>query len=298
MSQHPYWGIVSPEIDDPSEPEVHIANAAALMTSRSVMTGWAAVRHQGVHILDGRDRSNGEIPISIASPGRGKHRHQAGLLPTRRLLLPGEILDYHGIRVATIARAAYDMALDAPSLREAVVVIDMCISTVIPQSRTTLGNIRDVVERHVKTRGIVQARRAVDLASARSASPWETRTRLIAELDAGLKGLLVNAPVFDLLGNLLGIADLLDPATGLVIEFDGSGHREEMPHSLDNIREEKFERSLMTVVRVSSVEHRNRGQVAARLRAAQRDANGQPRDRWTLEIPRWWWGWPQARRWD
>lgn len=296
-ADHPYWGIVSPAVGDPGDPDRRIANAAAMMTRHSVMTGWAAARHQGVGILDGRDRLYRELPISMASPGNGKHRHQAGLLPTRRVILPGEVIDHLGLRVTTIARAAYDMALDAPGLREAVVAIDMCTSTVIAQSRTTERNVRSVIERHVKTRGIVQARRALNLASTRSASPQETRTRLIAELDAGLTGLLVNAPVFDRKGDLLGIADLIDPSTGLVIESDGSGHREEVSHSLDNIREEKFERSLMTVVRVSSLEHRNRERVAGRIRSAYRDARQLPNDRWTLDKPDWWRIWPPARRW-
>ena len=50
-------------------------------------------------------------------------------------------------------------------------------------------------------------------------------------------------------GRLLGISDLLDPATGLLGEYDGAQHREELQHALDNAREEGFEDDGLTVYR-------------------------------------------------
>jgi hypothetical protein len=51
----------------------------------------------------------------------------------------------------------------------------------------------------------------------------------------------VNQPVYDLSGNLLGVADLLDPDAGLVTEFDGQQHRERAQRRADNVREERLE---------------------------------------------------------
>ena len=219
-------------------------------------------------------------------------------MPDRGLLFADEFYRLENYDVTTLARAAYDEMRLARGIRESVVALDMAVSTTSNVPHTSISAISRIIESHHKTRGIDQARRALSLGVSRSASPWETRTRLIAVQDAGLKGLMVNAPVFDRHGNLLGIADLLDPRTGLVIESDGADHREAQAHSSDNIREEKFERALMTVVRVTSLEHTNRPAVAARMNAAQRDAKKAGNDRWTLEKPDWWLRWPHARRWQ
>jgi len=106
------------------------------------------------------------------------------------------------------------------------------------------------------------------LASERSRSPNESRTRLIWEVDAGLPRPLVNQHVWDLHGNLLGIADLLDVEAGLVGEFDGADHRAARMHTSDIGRQERFERIGF---------HRSR---ARWLPPAQR--------RWTIEPPPGW----------
>lgn len=298
-TEHPYWGVVSPGVQDSSEPDARIADAVAVMTGNSVMTGWAAARLQGVVFLDGRDQFFREAPITIASPGTGQHRNQSGLCPTRRSFHRDETLEFGGIQLATIARAAYDMALDAPNLREAIVAIDMCVSTVMGQSRTTLDNIHGLIARHGKTTGIVQARMAASLASSRSASPWESRTRDVARRGAGMDGILVNAPVFDFDGNLAGIADLLDPASGHVIESDGAGHRQELAHADDNIREEHFERLGLFVSRVGAIDHRDECALRSRLSANQcRARMNATVGTWVLDKPDWWWRWPPGRRWD
>ncbi|MBC7592955.1 MAG: DUF559 domain-containing protein [Kineosporiaceae bacterium] len=117
-------------------------------------------------------------------------------------------------------------------------------------------------------------------------------------MDADIKQPRVNLPVFDLDENLLGVADLIDESTGLVIEFDGATHRELPQHTKDNRREEKFERAGLVVSRVTALDHRDRWGTAARMRAAQRDARSSPKRLWTLEKPDWWRTWPPARQWE
>lgn len=296
---HSYWGVVSLQGADSDEPGPRIANAIPLMTKASVLTGWAAAYWQGVTMMDGRDRFFRPMPITIASPEAGQHRQRQGIQATRRSIQPQEMVDFEGVRVATIARAAYDLALDAPNLREAIVAIDMCSSTVAKQSRTTLENIQLLAERHKKTRGIVQARKAMALASSRSASPWESRTRDVAQRRAGIEGLMVNVAVFDFDGRLAGIADLLHEESGLVIESDGAGHREETAHADDNVREEGLERLGLSVSRVGAIDHKNERALVDRLGSAllYSRMSTNPR-RWTLEKPDWWWTWEPARRWD
>jgi hypothetical protein len=296
---HPYRGRVRPAGMDADDPDVRIGDAIALMSPSDLLSGWAAARGHGVRYADGRDRYYRPVPVTVISAGRGQHRPQTGLGPTRRAVLEHEITSIGSVPSATLTRAAYDMALDAPSLSEALVALDMCVSTVIDQGRTTLDNIGRLIEQHTKTRGIVQARRALALASTRSASPWESRTRYVAELLAGFEGLQVNMPVFDRSGRLAGIADLLDPVAGVVIESDGSGHREEIAHADDNVREEAFEVLNLFVARVGAADHRDEPALVRRLQQARLHAvmrRAEPL--WTTVKPDWWPHWPPGRRWD
>jgi very-short-patch-repair endonuclease len=294
----PHHGVVAPDHLDPDDPLVRVQHALPILSAGSVLTGWASARWQGNVMLDGQGPSGQKVPVTLASPDGGQHRNRPGIRATRRSMLPDETLIFDGVPVTTLARAVYDQALDARSLRETVVTIDMGASRVVPQARTTLANIHRLVERHHKTRGIVRVRKALALATDRSASPWETRTRLLAVLDADLNGLRQNTPVFDLASGLLGVADLIDPETGLVIESDGSHHREAEQHTDDNRREERFERANAVVCRVTALDHKDRWETVRRIRAAYRDAARLTDRFWTLEKPDWWWDWEPGRRWD
>lgn len=291
--EQPHHGVSRPTSVVASPEFLKISDAAALLTPGCALGGWASLRVQGNMWFEGLDRD-----VLIHCGVGTQLRVRPGIRPCEGLLFEDEVIGLENYDVTTLARAAYDEMRLATGIRESVVVLDMAVSTTSNVPHTSVAAIKRVIDSHHKTRGIVQARHSIGLASSRSASPWETRTRLIAVLDAGLKGLIVNAPVFDRNGDLLGIADLLDPKSGLVIESDGAGHREAHAHSSDNIREEKFERALMTVVRVTALEHANRPAVAARIRAAQRDAQQASNDRWTIDKPDWWWNWSPARRWD
>ena len=113
-------------------------------------------------------------------------------------------------------------------------------------------------------------------------------------LELGLPEPLVNVPVFDLQGTFLGAPDLLDVEAGLVLEFDGAGHRDREQHRSDNVREEAFERHGAIVVRADSLDlTQHRAQLGRRVLAARRDglATRVPR-RWTLAAPSWWRGMP------
>lgn len=296
--QHPFWGVVRPAGVDELNPAVRITDAVALMGPGDVLTGWAAAYLHGVRMLDGLDRWFRPFPISVISTGKGQHRPQAGLHPTRRSIHPHEITEVQGVAVATLTRAAYDLALDASNLCDALVAVDMCISTVVKQARTTRANIERLVAQHAKTKGIVKARKAIELSSPRSASPWETRTRWVAH-QADIKGLELNVPIFDLDGKLAGIVDLLDRRSNFVIESDGAGHREEVAHSGDNSREEVVEMLGLFVSRVTAVDHRNRQVLVSRLLSARRHSRMRNVPQlWTTDKPDWWWNWPPGRRWD
>lgn len=88
-----------------------------------------------------------------------------------------------------------------------------------------------------------------------------------------------NPEVCDDRGRLPGLPDLLDAATKLVAEYDGAQHRQLEEHTNDNVREERFERVGLTVVRATSRDLPGT-LVVARLLAGHADAARTPRGPW------------------
>ena len=130
------------------------------------------------------------------------------------------------------------------------------------------------------------ARWALGLASEHSRSPREVQLRLVWLLDAGLPRPLVNCPVLDLSGRLLGIADLLDETAGLVVEFDGGEHRRARRHAKDLGKDEKLRCVGLEVTRVSGPDLADTGLVVDRLMAARRRALFQsPEERRWVAVP-------------
>ncbi|WP_019146402.1 endonuclease domain-containing protein [Aeromicrobium massiliense] len=289
-------GVVRPADAPTSELLEHVAHAVAVAGRHGVVGGWAALALLGCAWFDGHT-AEGLRPVLVHCPPGTQVRRRSGIEPFRGTLLPDEVLHLESYRVTSPARAAFDEMRTARDVRDAVVALDMAVSATSRLPHTTLRRVRAVVAAHHKVHGLVQARRALELGSERSCSPWETRTRLVAELDADLGRLEVNVPVFDLGGTLLGVVDLLDRRRGLVVEVDGDHHREREQHAEDNRREERLEQAGLVVVRVSSLDHRDRSALVRRLRRAASHAARTGPGTWTTLQPAWWHEWPGAHRW-
>jgi hypothetical protein len=297
LFEHTTHGVVRPGYFAVDPTSARIGDAVALMGAANVLGGWASMYVQGNRWFGGVDRAGLDREVLVHCVKGSQLRVRSGIRPSEGVVFADEIISLGHYDVSTMARATYDEMRMAHGVREAVIALDMATSTTSDVAHTTIDAVHRVIVSHHKTRGIEQARRALPLGSSRSASPWETRTRLVAQLDADIVDLRVNAPVFDLRGKLLGVADLIDPQTGLVLESDGADHRELERHTDDNVREETFERSGLVVCRVTSLDHRNRWGTVARIRAAQRDAEQSRTRLWTLDTPDWWLSWTPARRW-
>lgn len=296
----PYHGLRRPDDVPIGRSALRVADAIGLMTPGCVLTGWAARLIQGQAFCDGVLYGQ-ELPVTILCGPGSELRGRPGIRPSERRFLPGEVLDLDdGLTLATMARAAYDDMLDAPNPLEGLVAVEMAVSSVIQQPRTELANVQAVFDAHVKTRGRRQARWALGHASTRSASPWEPRTRMLAVEAVAVEDWLVNVPVFDLCEKLLGIPDLLDPATGSVIESDGADHLRIDQHNDDSVRENAFEDHDMPVVRIGAAQHgrAERAETAERIRRGRARASRGDARLWTTEKPGWWWDWPPGRRWD
>ena len=287
----PYRGVVSWHGASTSDVRWRICAAAQLLPHGGYVGGWAAAHWQGVRMLDGvggPDRAL--LPVLLGLPPHSQVRRRAGISPFRGALVTTPVV-VDGLPVAPLAYAVYQEICRASCLVEAVVALDMGISERTGDPHTVLPDVAAIVDSHPGARGIRQARAALDLASTRSANPQETRTRLLWTLDAGLPPPQVNCPIFDRDGHLLSIADLLEPLSGTVVEYDGGGHREAEAHTEDNAREERFERHNLTVVRVTDLDLTKKSRrTVARMQDGHRRGLSRDRtkDRWTIEPPGWW----------
>lgn len=273
--------------DGQALPTQRILEVVPLVGAVGAISGWAAAFVAGVDTLEGRDPwTMAHLPVDVVL------RRDLGRMSTSRVLYHREWLPSNhvqvcaGVPVTSPSRAALDGARWAADLAEAVAFADACAH------HTAIDPLlwRDFVGRH-RARGIKQARRAADLVDRCARNGWESRLRVFVVEEARLPRPLVNVPVFDLDGRLLGMPDLLIEDAALVLEFDGADHRSRGRHREDNVREERFEGAGLIVVRADSLDLRHhRTQLRSRVRTGYerglaRDRN---RDGWTATAPPWW----------
>jgi hypothetical protein len=254
--------------------------AAALLPPSGAVTGWAALHLRGAAFLDGR-RYGGLRPVALTiGPGQGRRKRDGIRFLEDRL---GPVEWVFGIPCTAPLRALLDELRLSDDVREAVVAMEMAAAAWL----ATVDQMREFVEGHSGWDGVPQARQALDLAADGADSPQEVRYRMVWELDAGLPRPLVNQPVFDRRGRLLGYPDLLDPVAGLVGEYDGDDHRRAARHSSDVGRESRFRDVGLEVTRATGADVRDRLALAARIRAARARARFEPPEtrRWTLTPP-------------
>ena len=272
------YGFYVPATASPDVVEQRVLEAAVRLPAGGAVTGWAACRLWGANFFDGLEpdgRTPIPVPLALAEHGRIRADGRVTLSNER---LADEVADLHGIRSTRRERATFDEMRRTPDLRESVVALDMMAAA----EQTTIIRMRAYAAVHSRWKRVGQVRKALDLASEHSWSPNETRLRLIVVLDAGITALHVNCPIHDRDGRLLGIADLLDEAAGLVVEYDGADHRGARRHHKDVGKEDRLRRSGLEVARVTGLDLADRPSVVERVQAAR------GRARFAVETQRTW----------
>jgi len=259
-------------------PTQRILEALPTLPDGGVLGGWAAAYVHGVDWLDGVGRDGRPEAVTVVLGCLVDHRPDAPY-GYRGLLQPDEAAVRHGVPVTSLERTAFDCARWAPNVAEAVVRLD----AVLHHTELTAPELRDWLPRVKGWRGVRQVRHGLTLADARVLSPWESRLRMLMVVTGCLPAPEVNVAVRDRrTGALAGFADLLDSGAGLVVEYDGAGHRDQVQHHRDNWREEGLEALGLIVVRVDSLDFRDPYRLLGRICAAR--ARGMNRDR---SLDRW-----------
>ena len=280
-------GLYVPSDVDAAVVEQRILEMSMLLPELGGATGWAGCRADGATFFDGlMTDGQTELPVPLCIGPLGKRREPKDAVYSRERLLPGELVTRHGIQCVNRFRSLFDEMRYAVSVRESVVAMDMMAAA----ERISLRQMWGYVDEHPGWTGVPQARAALELASEHSRSPNETRMRMIWRLDAGLPPPLVNRPVFDLNGRLLGYPDLLDPVAGLVGEYDGAEHRKARRHSKDVAREERMRAVGLEYFKITGPDLPDVPLVVARMTSTRSRAKWLSPERraWTLQPPVGW----------
>ena len=228
----------------------------------------------GASEIDGlADDGITRLPVLLYPVHRVRPRR--GIEHSRSALTTGDVVDSGGVPVTCPVRTVFDLGRRARDLRDAVVTLDQALRCL----DLGVDDVREYAAARAGWRGAGLLNQALPLVNGRARSRPESRLRLVWLLDAQLPTPQVNPEVVDGRGRLLGLPDLLDPGSGLVGEYDGSQHRELDQHLSDNVREERFERIGLTVVRATSRDLPGR-LLVSRLQAGHDDARRRPRGPW------------------
>lgn len=158
-------------------------------------------------------------PVDVLVPERHRFGPVAGLrIRSTRALTADDDVEVDGrVRLTSHGRTAVDVARAAPSLREAVVVLDVMLRRGAVRPRQL-----DRAIRAAAGPGARRARRAAAMADGRSESPPETRLRV----GLVLAGLPSPVPQFEGRsgGRFVARVDLGFPEHRLAIEYEGAWH--------------------------------------------------------------------------
>lgn len=281
----PFRGVHTPAVASPTSPAQRVRDAAELVPAGGAIAGWAAGWLLGATDLDGRGRSGREVEDLVVFVPRGHHpTSRPGIRFVRSQLADDDITFVDGIVVTNAIRTAFDLARRG-SIEDGLVATDVLCR----QLHLAPAHVLHYTERHRRLRGSPIARMVLSLTDPRSRSTGESRLRYIWVVEAGLPRPQCNAYVVDEDGTVVAMPDLLDDATGLAAEYDGSSHREATEHTEDNNREESMEGLGLVVVRATSIDvGPRRDRTVTRLMAGQARARSVSTRSW---------GWRQSPEW-
>lgn len=176
---------------------------------RATIVGVSAAAMHGSKWIDMR------LPAELNQRNQHKTR---GIVLHNDTLADDDVVMRDGIPVTTPARTAFDLGR-----RYGRTLAVIRVDALVQATDLKLADVDALLERHRRTRGVVQLREVVDLADGGAESPQETRTRLVLT-DAGLRPTHTQIEVFDRYDCQVGRIDMGYPRYKVGVEYDGSQH--------------------------------------------------------------------------
>jgi very-short-patch-repair endonuclease len=238
----------------PRDEALTLQAVARRMPSTYAFSGYTAAWLLGLDVAWGAPT---EVTVARDVPVRGR----AGVKLRRAALPESDVIIRKGFRVTSAMRTICDLGGRA-DLVESVVAIDMALHAGLLE----LSDLTTHVEANAGAKGIKRLRRAVHLADARTESPMESRLRMLL-IKARLPRPTVQAELLDASGNFIARADLYYPDRRLVVEYDGTNHRDRM--AADLRRQNALLNAGFHLLRFSSSDLREPLSIVAQVRRAR-----------------------------
>lgn len=276
------FGFYLPADVDGSNVEQRILEASVVLPPPCAVTGWAALRWLRGGWFTGEDASGEPLPVDLlistidvkAQPGFAVCGEGTG---------PDNIIRVDGVPITVPAWSVAFMMRRAPTLREAVIALDMAAYSDL----VSVAEAAEVIGDQSSWTGVPQAREAQALAEENAWSPQETIMRLLWTATVEGARPRGNLPIFDLQGRHLGTPDLFDVEAGVGADYDGVTHLPREQRRADRTRDEVFADHGIEMVRWLSGDRP--GDILARLHRVLDRARRRTGPRlWTTEPPPWW----------
>lgn len=251
---------------------------AAAVHRAGVITGWAALRWMRSRWFD----EVGPVPVGVEM--RESPSHQSGLVrTTQEFVRHDEILRVDGLRITAPVRSVVYEMRHAPHMARALQVFAMAAY----DDRVSIAEVVEHIGQLGPATGIDQARQALPLLTENAWSPMEVSMGVLWRRLRPDATLLFNCPVFGLDGRHLGTPDIIDPAAGVIGEYQGALHLLGSQRAADVVRDERLIASGLEMAIMLAGDAGEPTGFLARLERAYGRAGSRP-IRWTLDRPSWW----------
>ena len=171
-------------------------------------------------------------PVEVPLPLGSHISRLQGIAVRRSDVSASERVTRRDHPTTSVVRTLADLGRRLP-LEEGVAALDMALHERLIKS----ARLHSWARAHPRYPGIARLRRAIELAEPATESVMETRLRLLLVL-AGLPGPLAQVSLRDKDGHFVGRPDFYYPRHRLALEYDGSGHRENLTG--DNRRQNRL----------------------------------------------------------
>jgi very-short-patch-repair endonuclease len=188
-------------------------------------------------------------PVEIVVPRQSGMRSRRGLSVRHCQIPASEAITVRGLRATSLHRSLGDLSRRLPAV-EVLVAMDMAIAKGLTNATT--------LERCAGTRKL----RSIAALAAPAESPMETRLRWLL-IQRGLPRPEVQVDLRDEEDRFLARADLYYPAARLIVEYDGSNHRDRLVE--DNRRQNVLLSAGFQLLRFTAADTRDRQDVVESL---------------------------------
>lgn len=203
-----------------------------------------------------------DLHVSVQAPARAPHA--TGIRGHARQVIPGDVVDLHGLRVSSPARLWCEMGRTL-DLFDLVALTDYLIHHRHPWvSAQDLGARLAAGDRITRTRRLAAALEHCD---ERAESPAESRLRVMCAI-AGLPAPSVNHELVTTVTGQAVRLDLAWPDRKFAIEYQGDGHRTTAQWRKDMTRREDLRLDEWRILELNADDLRDPASLVMRIRRA------------------------------